>query len=336
MSQECNNLPVLRTLLFTPGHNRKLIDKAFNSEADCVVLDLEDAVPDDCKQSAREGIRDVLENRTNYCQTVMVRINPLESGLTLLDLDEVACRQLDGIIFPKAYHADDIKAFDAQLTLKEKTLGLETGHFRLIILIETPESVLNALEMTKASSRVIGLLYGCEDFLTDMEGLHGPGGRSLQVPRHLTSMAARAAGVIPIDTPYVQVHNEQGFDDHLLQGRELGFEGILVMTPRQIPQARKMFTPSDEEITEAKNLVALAAEADGEAKGIAVSGKTFISPPTLKRAHKIIRRISAIEEYERRRKPKTAAKTTMNRLNLRRIQPETETTAEQRETVEVS
>jgi citrate lyase subunit beta/citryl-CoA lyase len=299
---------VLRTLLFTPGHNEKLIVKALASAADCVVLDLEDAVPEHAKQTARQVIRKVLAEVKPADRTVMVRINPLESGLTLLDLDEVACRGLDGIVFPKAYCADDIKAFDAQLTLKEKTLGLEPGHFTIVILVETPQAVLNAFEMATSSDRVIGLLFGCEDFLTDMEGFHGPGGRSLTVPRHLTAMAARAAGVVPIDTPYVRVKDEAGFEEHLRQGREMGYEGILVMTPRQIETARRFFTPSAEELEQARKTVQLAGEAVRESRGIAVAGDVFISPPTLKRARKVLQRNRAIDGFEafRRAEEKTA------------------------------
>lgn len=312
-----NNGPwVLRTLLFTPGHNEKLIEKALNSAADCVVLDLEDAVPDNCKQRAREVIRETLKTSRPDNMTVMVRINPLESGLTLLDLDEVACRQLDGIIFPKAYCADDIKALDAQLSLKEKTLGLETGHFNIIILIETPRAVLNGLEMATASRRVIGLLFGCEDYLSDMQGFHGPEGRSLLVPRHLTAMAARAAGIVPIDTPYVQVKDEAGFEKHITQGRELGFEGILVMTPKQIDIARRMYTPSDEEIAEARHMVAMASQASEDSRGIALSGNVFISPPTLKRARKILKRFDAVNEFESCRGLTNITSPTSNRLTL--------------------
>lgn len=316
MPKHYNGPWILRTLLFTPGHNKKLIGKALDSEADCVVLDLEDAVPDNCKQTAREVIRETLTTVKRDNQTVMVRINPLESGLTLLDLDEVACRQLDGIIFPKAYCADDIKALDAQLSLKERTLGLETGHFNIIILIETPKSVMNCMEMAGASSRVIGLLYGCEDFLTDMEGFHGPEGRSLLVPRHLTSMAARAAGIVPIDTPYVQVKDNDGFEKHITQGRELGFEGILVMTPRQIEIARRMYSPSPKEVKDARHVVTLASEASENSKGIAMSGNVFVSPPTLKRAQKTLTRLDAIDNFESFRNRAKAIEAGVDRMKL--------------------
>jgi len=285
-------------MLFTPGHNEKLIQKAFASETDCLVLDLEDAVPEDFKNDSRLVIRKALANKKQANQTILVRINPLESGLTLLDLDEVACRELDGFVFPKAYCADDIKAFDAQLTLKEKMLGLEHGHFIIVILVETPQAVLNCYEMATASTRVVGLLFGCEDFLTDMEGFHGPQGRSLLVPRHLIAMAARAANVIPIDTPFVQIHDDKGFEEHILQGRELGYEGILVMTPKQIDIAKKMYTPSEEEIVESRQMVAEASAAAENSQGIAISGNKFISPPTLKRAKKILNKHQAIKIFE--------------------------------------
>ena len=292
---------VLRTLLFTAGHINKYIRKAFTSNADCIVLDLEDAVPDGSKEFARNNI---VENAVKFKTDnypVMVRINPMESGLTLLDLDTVACREIDGFIYPKAYCADDVKAFDAQLTLKEKTLGLEHGHFDIVALIETPKAVLNAYEIAIASPRVVGLLFGSEDFLTDIEGFHGPEGRSILCPRHLISMAARAAGIVPIDTPYVHVRDDEGLRAHITQASELGYEGMLVMSPRQIEIAREAYTLSEEKVTRAREMVRLAEEAAEANRGIAVSGGVFISPPTLKRSKNLLRRYEAIKAFEKRR-----------------------------------
>jgi citrate lyase subunit beta/citryl-CoA lyase len=170
--------------------------------------------------------------------------------------------------------------------------------------------------MATASKRVIGLLYGCEDYLTDMEGFHGPEGRSLLAPRHLISMAARAAGIVPVDTPFVQVKDEAGFEKHITQGRELGFEGILVMTPRQIEIARRMYTPSDEEVKEARHIVTLASQASEDSRGIALAGNVFISPPTLKRAQKILRRLDAVNGFESFRERSRALGETTGRLKL--------------------
>lgn len=292
---------VLRTLLFTAGHIDKYIQKAFKSIADCIVLDLEDAVPENLKEFARNNVAKsaVQYKTTNY--PVMVRINPMETGLTLLDLDGVACKEIDGFVYPKAYCADDIKAFDAQLTLKEKTLGLKHGHFDIIALIETPRAVLNAYEIAIASPRVIGLLFGSEDFLTDIEGFHGPEERSIVCPRHLVSMAARAVGIVPIDTPYIRVHDNEGLREHIIQANELGFEGMLVMSPQQIEIAREMYTPSEEKVGKAREMIRLAAEAADKNRGIAVSEGVFISPPTLKRNKNLVHRYEAVKAFEQLR-----------------------------------
>ena len=289
---------VIRTLLFTPGHNERYIEKAFSSGADCIVLDLEDAVPDGLKEKARNLVREVLSGEPPYNKPIMVRINPFESGLNLIDLDTVACKNLCGFIYPKPLCGDDIKAFDVMLRLKEKVLGLEEGHFDIIPLIETPQAVLKAYEIAIASPRVIGLLFGCEDFLADMEADYGPDQRSLLVPRHLISMAARAAGVVPIDTPYVQVHDDAGLREHVQRAKEVGYEGMLVMTLRQIEVARECYTPSDEELTEASEMVRCADDAVKNNRGIAVYGDRFISPPTLKGARKVLQRSEAIKSFE--------------------------------------
>lgn len=300
MSKQYPGPWILRTVLFTAGHIEKFIKKSFSVGADCIVLDLEDAVPDNQKEFARHMIKNTVQSPAAKANRVpiMVRVNPLESGLTLEDLDTVACEEICGFVYPKAYTADDIKAFDAQLALKERILGLEPGHFDIIVLIETPRAVLNAYNIATASPRVIGLLFGCEDYLTDMEGTHGPEGRSLLCPRHLMSMAARAAGITPIDTPYVQVHDDEGLKKHITQAAELGYEGMLVMSPRQIEIAKSMYTPTEETVLEAREMVALATEAASENRGIAVSKGVFISPPTLKRSQKIIKKYDEIMAFE--------------------------------------
>ncbi|HBF87362.1 MAG TPA: CoA ester lyase [Bacteroidales bacterium] len=288
---------ILRTVLFTAGHNEKYINKAFESDADTIVLDLEDAVPANKKAEARKKIMEVLKVNTDK-RPIFVRINPLESGDTLKDLDEVACEKLSGFVYPKVYNAEDIKVFDAQLSLKEKNLNLPKGYFDIIALIETPEAVLNVHEIARSSKRMKALLFGCEDFLADMEGEHGMEGRSLLVPRHLVSMAARAAGIIPIDTPYVKIGDFEGLKLHIQQAKELGYEGMLVMTPKEIPIVKEKYSPSKEEVEKAKKLVLFSLETNEANKGIAVVDNIFVSPPTLSRANKLLARHENIIKFE--------------------------------------
>lgn len=288
---------VIRSLLFTAGHNNKYMQQALDSDADCIVLDLEDAVPLSQKAVARAMIKDVLDSLDNYRKPVFVRINPIETGLTLLDLDIVSHKNLDGFIYPKAYCADNVKAFDSQLSLKEKTIGLEHGHFRVIVLMETPKAVINALEIAQCSKRLIGLLFGCEDFLTDMEGSHGPNGRSLHTPRTMIALAARAAGLIPLDTPYVKVRDQDGLREHIVQAKEIGFEGMLVMSPSQIPITNEMYSPTETEVKDAREIISFSIEAEKEDRGIAMYNGKFISPPTLARSRKTLSRHERILNF---------------------------------------
>ncbi len=279
-----------------------MVNKGSSLNADCVVLDLEDAVPKENKSEARSLIRRVLEEEIYKNKTVFVRINPLETGLTLIDLDAVACEQLHGFIYPMAYTPDNIKNFDAQLRLTEMKLGLPIGHFSLIILIETPLGVINAYQITTASDRVVGLLFGCEDYLAEMQARHSENDVSLHTPRAQVALAARAAGVEPIDTPYVKVHDLVGLRDFAQRARDLGMAGMLIMSPKQIEIAHEVYTPDAEEVNFAKDVVQGAEKAAQEGRGILIVNDKFISPPTLKGAKLILDRYNTIKKIEQTNK----------------------------------
>jgi citrate lyase subunit beta/citryl-CoA lyase len=115
----------------------------------------------------------------------------------------------------------------------------------------------------------------------------------------MVAMAARAAGIVPVDTPYVQVHDRDGFQKHLQQGLELGYEGILIMTPTQIEQSHEIYTPKPEIVAEAKEIVHLSDKARAENLGIAVYNGKFISPPTEKQARLVLDRSMKIDTYEK-------------------------------------
>lgn len=287
-----------RSFLFTPAHNEKFLAKSFQTDADTIIFDLEDAVPNNKKANARDILSDFLSQKMPDDRPVYVRINPIESGLTLLDLDAVICENINGFVYPMSNTAEDMIAFAAQLTLKETVLGLPKNYFDIIALIETPQGVLNLKEIVNASDRIVGLLFGSEDFLAKQGGRHGTDGSGIEVPRHLIAMTAKAAGILAIDTPYVDVHNYEGLREHINQALDLGFEGMGVMTPKQIPIIKDMYSPSKEDVRKAKEIVSIYTEAEKNNKGIAVKNGIFVSPPTLKAAHRILKRIEEVAEYE--------------------------------------
>lgn len=300
MKRKHNGKLVHRTLLFSAGHNLKYIHKSFTTECDAIVFDLEDAVPEDKKEEARNILKKIFESGSlPDDRSVYVRINPLDSGYTLLDLDATISANINGFVYPMAKRAEDIIAFDAQLSLKEKLLDLPQGYFDIIVLIETPAAVLKVYEIASASKRVKGLLFGSEDFLAGQEGRHGKDGRGIEVPRHLVAMTAKSLGIMAIDTPYVNVGDFEGLEKHINQARDLGFDGMLIMSPREIEMANSLYTPDKNEVHHANEIVRLSAEASKDNKGIIMYNGVFVSPPTLKAARKLLEKYDAIKKYEK-------------------------------------
>jgi len=288
---------VHRSFLFTPGHNEKFISKSFFTDADAIVFDLEDAVPSNKKKEARQILKSFLTQEMPDDRPLYVRINPIESGMTLLDLDAVVSPNINGFVYPMSSSAHDMIAFGAQLSLKETELGLPKNYFDIIALVETPKGVHNIKEITEASSRIIGILFGSEDFLAKQGGRHGPDGRGIAVPRHLIAMAAKAAGVLAIDTPYVDIENYEGLEAHINQALDFGFDGMGVMTPKQIPIIHKMYSPEVGVLEKAHEIAEIHAEAEKNNKGITVKNGIFVSPPTLKNAQRVLKRETEIKNY---------------------------------------
>jgi citrate lyase subunit beta/citryl-CoA lyase len=287
-------------MLFVPGHLKALIPKAARSEADCVVMDLQDGVPPDMKSEARVTIRQTLESGLFKHKRVMVRLNPPDTGMTPLDVEAVACEPLNGFVYPMANAPGEIKDLDSMLGLREKTLGLGEGHFSVVVLVETPLGVINAYSLAKAAGRVVGLAFGAEDYLTELQGRYDAGQLVLHTPRAHIAMAARAAGVEAIDTPYVDVHDLEGLQAHARRARDLGMSGMLVISPRQIPIAHAVYTPSEEEVRNAEEIVRLAAEARQAGRSYAVVDGQLVSPSREKQARRILTWATAIKDMERR------------------------------------
>lgn len=288
---------IFRSFLFIPGHLDKMLFKAASTNADSIALCLEDAVPHNEKENARKKIKSFLKKESFQNKTTFVRINSMDTGLTLKDLEAVSCEELDGFVYPMANTEDDIKSFDSQLSLIENQLKLKNGHFSVIVLIETPLAVLNAYKIAKASDRVIGLLFGCEDYMADMESRYSFEEQSLFVPRSLVAIAAKAAGVEAIDTPYVKIHDDNGLERFANLGRDLGMTGMLAMSPRQIKIINKCYTPTVSEVESANEVVEGARRAKKEGKGILIIKNNFISPPTVKQSKKILKRHNQIKAY---------------------------------------
>ncbi|PRD68383.1 CoA ester lyase [Malikia spinosa] len=280
---------LMRSLMFVPGHNEQLLRKSATSEADVLLLDIEDSVQPRCnKILARQLIEKLHTDGIFANKKIFIRINDRESGELIDDILSMTISGIEGFVYPKSNNSEDIFFIDKLLESIEYKKKLEIGTFKLIPLIETSGAVLNALSIAKSSKRIVAIAYGCEDFLTDLQGTHDLEEMALQVPRSMIAMAARAAGVTPIDTVHIQVHDLEDLNKNLKIAKTLGFEGMLVLNPKEIPLVHQYFSPTDQEVEKAKEIVELAEASILSGVGVAIIKGKFVGPPLLQGAKKIL------------------------------------------------
>lgn len=282
---------LMRSLMFVPAHNDKLLMSASKSDADVLLLDIEDSVqPISNKQIARDNIVKYINEGIFNDFQIYPRVNDRESGQLLKDVTQLAIKGIDGFMYPKSKKGEDVYFFAKLLETIEYEKNIPIGTFKIIPLIETSAAVLNAQEICQASERVVAIAYGCEDFITDLGGIHDKEGQSLFTPRALIAMAAKANNKIPVDTVHINVHDLEDLEKNLIVAKNLGFEGMLVLNPKEINLVHKYFTPSDEEVNEAKEMLSLAEKAQSEGKGVAVMNGKFIGPPMVINAKNILKK----------------------------------------------
>ena len=285
-----------RSLMFVPAHNERLMESASaRCNADVLLLDIEDSVqPKSNKQVARNNIIRYINEGRFKGKVLYPRINDRESGELLQDVYQLTIDGIAGFMYPKATKAEDIYFIGKLLETIEYEKGFPIGTFKLIPLIETTGAVLNIQEICKACTRVVAVAFGCEDYVTDLQGKHDLEGVSIFSARTLIAMGARSCGVFPIDTVHIKVHDLEDLEKNLILSRKLGFEGMLVLNPKEIPLVHKYFSPTKEEVEWAEEMVRLSEEAIQEGKGVALKDGKFIGPPMLKMANDILSKHSLI------------------------------------------
>lgn len=279
---------LMRSLMFVPAHNQKLLDSSLRREADVLLLDIEDSVPPVEKQTARNNILEFVKRPEAQGKVIFPRVNDRESGELLKDLYQLTVDGIAGFMYPKSTKEEDVYFVGKLLETIEYEKGIPVGTFKLIPLIETAGAIVNIKEICTACTRVVAVAFGCEDYVTDLGGKHDPEGQSIFYARNAIVNAARFAGVAPIDTVHIKVHDLEDLERNLILSKNLGFEGMLVLNPKELPLVNQYFSPSEEEIAWAEEMVQLTAEAKAEGKGVAVKDNKFIGPPMLKMAEKIL------------------------------------------------
>ena len=285
-----------RSLMFVPAHNDRLMQSASRSNADILLLDIEDSVqPIEHKQVARDKILQYIQEGCFNRRVLFPRINDRESGQLLKDVYQLAVEGVTGFMYPKARCGEDVYFIGKLLETIEYDKGFTPGTFKLIPLIETTGAVMNIQDICKASPRVVAVAFGCEDYVTDLEGKHDIEGQSIFFARNMIVNGAHNCGVAAIDTVHIRVHDLEDLEQNLILSKKLGFDGMLILNPKELPLCHRFYSPSTEEVEWAEEMVQLTEEAIREGKGVAVKDDKFIGPPMLKMAKEIIKKNEQIK-----------------------------------------
>lgn len=279
----------MRSLMFVPGHNLKLIKSAINTDADVLLLDLEDSVqPNNNKQLARDNILRFIQEGRFSNHVIFPRVNDRESGELLKDVTQLTVDGISGFVYPKSKTGQDIYFFDKLLETIEYEKGFPIGTFKIIALIETASAVLHAEEICSSSNRLIAVAFGNEDYLTDIQGTNDKTASTIFTARSMIAMAARSQGVVPIDTVHIRVHDLKDLEKNIKIAKKLGFEGMLVLHPKELVLVHHYYSPTEQEVIEAKKMVKAFEESKRNGIGVSIVEGKFVGPPLVNNAFKIL------------------------------------------------
>jgi citrate lyase subunit beta/citryl-CoA lyase len=258
---------VRRSELTCPAHSLKMMSKAATSEADEVILDLEDSCAVSQKVAARATLIEALITLDFKGKIRAFRPNNIRTKFFYRDLIEVveaAGKNLDVVVIPKAYGPEDVLFVDRLLTQIEQNVGLPVGRIQLEVLIESAAGVLRAHEIASCCPRMTGLIFGIADFAGDI-GAKELTTEQFQVyhyPKMQTIVAARAAGIDVIDNVTLQFRDLEQCKKDATAASRMGFDGKWAIHPEQIKVINQVFTPSPEEIQRAQEILELYRKAD--------------------------------------------------------------------------
>ena len=273
-----------RTRLYVPGNNARLLAFCDTFDADCLLFDLEDAVPPEEKDAARFLVRRVLATMDFGDTELWVRINPLDRGGEE-DLKVILGGRPHGICLPKAESPVQVTELAGILYELEGRYGLPWRVW-IMPIIESPRGVAAAFEVAQASERVVCLAFGAEDYVREVGCSRS--WEALLWARSQLVAAAKAAGIQASDTVYPDVEDEEGLREETLRVRALGFDGKGVIHPLQIRPVHEAFAPTPEELAWAKGVVQAAEEAKAKGLGaVAYKGK-MVDRPVLRRAERVL------------------------------------------------
>jgi citrate lyase subunit beta/citryl-CoA lyase len=281
-----------------------MLQKAVGFETRWIIPDLEDSVPAAEKESAREIVAKHIPILAKAGKLLAPRVNSMASGLAEDDINAVVSNDIVGISIGKIGTVEEVHQVEKLLTAAEKRAGITPGRTLILPWLETAEAVINAYQICKSSERIRWAAFGAEDFSADMgisrtvDATEGdateenstttdePG---LAYPRSAVAVAARAAGVHVLDTPFTKFRDPEGLRADALLAKSIGYKGKLAIHPAQVEIIESVFKPTEAEIERAHRVVDIAAEAAADGRGAVSLDGEMIDMPVILRAQNVLR-----------------------------------------------
>ncbi|MCW5875259.1 MAG: CoA ester lyase [Anaerolineales bacterium] len=279
-----------RALLYVPASDWRKMEKAAGLGADCVCLDLEDGVAPNMKVEARQLALHALQELDFGRSERLVRLNGADTGMQTEDLAAVLPGKPDGIVLPKVSSAEQITDVSRKLAEYEEAHSLVAGGIVLLAQIESALGLVNAREIASADPRLQALIFGAEDYASDLGAKRSPAGGEVAYARSGVVTFAAAFGLQAIDMLWVDFRDGAGLARLAAEGAALGYSGMQIIHPDQIELVQQAFTPSPEELNTARRIVQAYEENIAEGRGaFALDGK-MVDMPIVKAAQRVLAR----------------------------------------------
>ena len=285
-----------RSWMFVPGHRQRMIEKALAlASVDALMLDIEDGVAPAEKDAARQQIAASLDEVIRQGTAARtparyVRINAVGHERMHADLAAVLRPGLEGLVLPKVDAPEQVRTVEEILDRDEPGRGLPRGSIQLLVAIESPRGLLQAQAIAAASRRVLGLIFGAEDFGRELGlPLRREGeARDLLYARSAFACGAAAAGVQAVEGVWPDLKDLEGLTAFAQQARRLGFTGMSLIHPSQVDAVNAAFTPTEEEIDYCRKVVQAFEEARARGEGSVAFGGQLLDLPIVERARRTL------------------------------------------------
>jgi citrate lyase subunit beta/citryl-CoA lyase len=293
---------LVRSLMFVPGHQQRMVDKALGlRELDAAILDLEDGVPPTEKGTARDLVTAALATREADRPARLVRVNAIGTKQFEADLRALSSTSLDGVVLPKVESPADVERTESALARVEEARGESVGTTPCVASIESALGLVNAVAIATSSPRVVGLLFGAEDFANDsgMPTTREAEARELLYARSAVVVAAASARKLSFDGIWPDITDNIGLRRDALQARRLGFSGKTLIHPDQIATVNEAFSPQLEELEHAKAMLAAFEQAQTRGEGAIEFRGQLVDAPIVERARRVLRTHEAAESLKK-------------------------------------